>query len=500
MKHETALEGEQTEFGIKAEKVSAPNSDKAQATSQTTAGTASQAATAAEAVSQATATTSATTAAEPRLWTPLFVMIIVATLCAFMVGQGTNAGTSVYIDIIGGSSTLAGIGAAAFSGAAALTRLIAGPVIDNRGRVIVMIFGGVFLIGGTLGPVFVTDLTFFMAWRLMQGVGFAAVTTASATAAADILPMSRLGEGIGYHGLGQAFSMAIGPALALFLVHTDPAENLYLGLSAAAALSLVFSILCRYEKNPSRLPETSAYRMRWEEKQRIEKERVAASAANAAANTAANTTQATANAPEKKRLTFNSFFEKRALPGTIPMLMMTPAFGFSIYFAGVLGSSIGASNAGLYYTLSAVSMIIVRLSSKKFMDTVAPIKLCTFATVFGLIGFGMLAVASMQVLSSAASGWLFCFAGLPYGIFLGVMMPVNQTVAVKNTPPERWGATNALYLLALDVGVGIVCVIWGMLNDAMGYTVAIVCAMAFMVIAYGVAWICYPARDKKWRK
>lgn len=477
MKHKTALEGEQEQFGKKAEKVSA---------------------------------------AEPRLWTPLFVMIIVATLCAFMVGQGTNAGTSVYIDIIGGSSTLAGIGAAAFSGAAALTRLIAGPVIDNRGRVIVMIFGGVFLIGGTLGPVFVTDLTFFMAWRLMQGVGFAAVTTASATAAADILPMSRLGEGIGYHGLGQALSMAIGPALALFLVHTDPAENLYLGLSAAAILSLIFSILCRYEKNPSRLPETSAYRMRWEEKQRQENGRLASSddartasatdaastadAANATADAAncANSTEA--NAPAKKRLTFNSFFEKRALPGTIPMLVMTPAFGFSIYFAGVLGSSIGVSNAGLYYTLSAVSMVIVRLSSKKFMDTVAPIKLCTFATVFGLIGFGMLATASLQVFSPTATEWIFCIAGLPYGVFLGVMMPVNQTVAVKNTPPERWGATNALYLLALDVGVGIVCVIWGMLNDAMGYTVAIVCAMAFMVIAYLVAWICYPARDKKWRR
>lgn len=429
--------------------------------------------------------------AEPRLWTPLFVMIILATLCAFMVGQGTNAGTSVYIELIGGSSTLAGIGAAAFSGAAALTRLIAGPVIDNRGRVIVMIFGGAFLIVGTLGPVLVTNLSFFMAWRLMQGMGFAAVTTASATAAADILPMARLGEGIGYHGLGQALSMAIGPALALFLVHTDPAENLYLGLSAAAALALVFSILCRYEKRPDRLPETSAFRMRWEEKQR------AAAKASAPAGTIA---KATGGEPAKKRLTFNSFFEKRALPGTIPMLVMTPAFGFSIYFAGVLGSSLGVTNAGLYYTFSAVSMIIVRLSSKKFMDTVAPIKLSTVATAFGLVGFGMLALASMEIFSPAVTEGLFCLAGLPYGVFLGMMMPVNQTVAVKNTPPERWGATNALYLLALDVGVGIVCVIWGMLNDAMGYTVAIVAAMVFMAISYGVAWVCYPAHDKKWRK
>ena len=422
--------------------------------------------------------------ANERLWTPVFIMIIVATLCAFMVGQGTNAGTSVYVDLVGGSSTLAGIGAAVFSGAAAITRLIAGPLIDSKGRVCIMIFGGAILIAGTLGPVIVTDLDFLMLWRLLQGTGFAAVTTASATAAADILPMARLGEGIGYHGLGQALSMAIGPALALFLVHTDPAENLYLGLSAAAALAFAFSILCRYEKNPERLPKTSAYRMRWEQ-----------------ARAVASETQTNPGAkPQTAKLTLSSFFEKRALPGTVPMLIMTPAFGFSIYFAGVLGSSLGVANAGLYYTLSAVSMIAVRLNSKRFMDTVAPIKLATVATVFGLLGFGMLALASLQSLPATTTEWLFYLAGLPYGLFLGIMMPVNQTVAVKNTPPERWGATNALYLLALDVGVGIVCVAWGVLNDAFGYTVAIVCAMAFMLAAYATAWICYPARDKRWRQ
>lgn len=414
-------------------------------------------------------------ASPERLWSPLFIMIIVATLCAFMVGQGTNAGTSVYLSLKGGSSTLAGIGAAAFSGAAALTRLFAGPVIDSKGRIIVMMFGGALLIVGTLGPAFVTNLDFFMVWRLVQGVGFAAATTASATAAADILPMSRLGEGIGYHGLGQALSMAVGPALALFLVNTNPAENLYLGLSAAAILALAFAFLCRYEKKPERLPQTSAYRMRWEKEGK------------------------THAAAEKKRITLDSLFEKRALPGTIPMLVMTPAFGFSIYFAGALGSSLGVANAGLYYTLSAVSMIIVRMSSKKFMDTVAAIKLTTFATACGLLGFGMLAAASMQTFPAQATEWLFCLAGLPYGLFLGLMLPVNQTVAVKNTPPERWGVTNALYLLATDVGIGIVCVVWGMLNDAVGYTAAIACAMGAMAIAYVVAWICYPARDKKWK-
>ncbi len=443
-----------------------------------------------------------------RLWTPLFVMIIVATFCAYMVGQGANAGTSVYVEVIGGSMTLAGIGAAVFSGAAAVARLILGPVIDNKGRVIVMICGGFFLIAGTLGPTFVTDSSFLLVWRLIQGIGFAATTTASATAVADILPAARLGEGIGYHGLGQALAMAVGPALAIFLVHTDPAENLFLGLSAAAVLSLVFSIFCRYEKDPSKLPKTSAARMQWEKRQ-CEAALAAKNAADVEANsaddpTSTRPTDSPASAStDKPRVPFfhpSSFFESRALPGTIPMLMLTPVLGFNIYFAGVLGSSLGISNAGLYYTFTAVSMIVVRLNSKRFMDTVAPIKLKTVCIAFGLVGYGLLTVASLQVLSPEVNEWAFYLAGLIYGVFLGICLPLNQTVAVKNTPSERWGAANALYLLAMDVGIGVVCIIWGYLNDTVGYTVAIVCAMVFMVLAYVSAWICYPARDKQWRK
>ena len=58
---------------------------------------------------------------------------------------------------------------------------------------------------------------------------------ASATAAADVLPLSRLGEGIGYSGLGQAIAMSIGPALAIFLISTDVPENFYFGLAGCSA-------------------------------------------------------------------------------------------------------------------------------------------------------------------------------------------------------------------------------------------------------------------------
>lgn len=419
-----------------------------------------------------------------RLWSPLFIFIIIMTLCSFMVGQGLNSGTSVYLDHMGQGATLAGILAAVFSASAAVARIACGPVIDNVGRVVVMLGGALCLFVGTILPAFASDTAVFALCRILQGIGFSAATTASATAASDVLPLSRLGEGIGYYGLGQALAMSIGPALALFLVNTDPAENLYLGMSAMAALAIVFTLLCRYEKNPKRLPETSSYR------QRIEREATKAAAGEAGAAGAATTEAEAPKAPAKKEGFLKSFFEPRAVPGMLPMLVLSPAFGFGIFFMGLYGTSLGYTGAGLFYTVSAIAMIAVRLVSKAFMDRVAPFKIMTFTVLFGLIGFAMVFFAGQSEL-------LFYAAGIPYGLCLGIAIPLNQSVAVKNTPAERWGAANAIYLLASDIGIGVASAVWGVVNDAAGFSVTIICAMCCVAASLLVAWLAYPGHGLK---
>ena len=407
-----------------------------------------------------------------QLWSTTFVLVVVSTLCCFMVGQGLNSSTSVYVALYGGTAAYAGVLAAVFSGAAAVVRLLSGPLIDGRGRRIVMLAGFAVLIVGTVGPLFTHDVVPFVIFRFLQGAGFSAATTASATAAADVLPSSRMGEGIGYYGLGQAIAMSIGPAFALALVSMDPAENLFIGATAAAALGLALIFFCRYEKHPETLPEEAVYRREREEKR---------------------TRSEGAKSEGARREGFISrIFEKRALPGTLPTLMIAPAFGFVIFFVGLYGTSLGVGNAGLFYTLSAVSMIIVRLKSGAFMDRFAPIKIMPVALAFGVVAFAMLIACGTVLDSSPARDAVFYLAGIVYGPCIGIVNPLNQAVAVKNTPPERWGAANALFQLAIDVGIGCASVIWGLVNDSFGFPVTICCAMCCIVASYFVARAVYP--------
>lgn len=422
---------------------------------------------------------------DDRLWTPVFLFVIGVTLFTFLVGQGLNAGTSVYITTLGGTATYAGLLATVFSVAAAAARFICGPIVDDRGRRVAMVAGSVVMMAGTIGPLFTGDSELMILWRFLQGVGFSAATTASATAAADVLPRERLGEGIGYFGLGQALAMSVGPALSLFLVSTEPHENLFVGVTAAGALALVFSLLCRYEKNPSVLPATSAYRVRWERAQ------LDAGQGERALE------RAEGDAAPRESLV-SRVIEPKALHGALPALCIIPSVGFVIFFVGLYGTVLGVGNAGLFYTVSAVSMVTVRLKSGAFMDRVPAIKVLSAAVVCGIVGFLMLLAAG--ALEGGARSAVFYLAGLPYGLCLGVCQPLNQTIAVKCSPPERWGAANALYQLAIDVGMGASTVVWGVLNDTLGFGASLVGSIVCLLVGYGMAWLAYPPAERRWRR
>lgn len=265
----------------------------------------------------------------PKLWSLIFVLIIALTFCCFVMGQGLNSGTSVFLAGQGYGASLAGVLALVFSIAAALARLFVGPVIDNGKCSLVIIAGIAILIAGTALSAVVQGIPLFTISRLLQGVGFGAATTAASTAAASVLPQERLGEGIGYHGLGQAIAMSIGPAFALYLVGTDPSTNLYVGLALVGFAGLVIALNARYESKWQTLPSSSAYRIKMETRLELDsKDGQAPSPTTVTTSETINSEKYPEGDQVSKRTLRDSFniFEPRALPGAIPQMIMCPHF------------------------------------------------------------------------------------------------------------------------------------------------------------------------------
>lgn len=389
-----------------------------------------------------------------RLLTLVFVVLSTASFAVNLSGHNLSIGISVLLEGMNGAAVYAGIAGAVFSISAGVTRLFGGELIDSTSRIKVAVVGSAILFIGCLLPILVQGTFPVLLSRVLQGAGFSAATTAMSTMAADVLPFARLGEGIGYFNLSGALAMAIGPAMGLALAYSSIYLFSFSGILALASLALF--ALCNYEKDPLRLPPTSAYRQRFEEGLLTQVE-----------------------------CRQRGIFVRSALPASVVMLIFAPASAFSTYFAGLYGTQLEMPHAGMYYTLAAIAMILVRLAGRSFMDVVDPRVVFTCSNAFGVMAF-------VCLLLSGDFPFLYYAAGACIGVMLGIGFPLVFSVAVKATAPERWGAANALVSLAYDIGMAVGAVAWGVVRDWFGFRAVLICAGAMCLAAIMVAWRAFP--------
>lgn len=397
-----------------------------------------------------------------RLWSGDFIIILAVTLLAFVSVQGLNNGTPIYVSLLGGTNAYAGALILDFSVAAAISRLLVGRTIDARSRRSFMIGGAVLLLVGTAGVLLFPFLEAQVVFRAIQGFGFGTITTAASTATADVAPLSRLGEALGYYGLGQSLGFAIGPSLAIVLVSFAYHETLFVGMAVIALCLIVLGFSCRYESHPERLDPTCAY-----------------------ARSLKKAKEGKEQAVEKRSLIWQ-LFEKDALPGAVPMLVSCLGYAIIVSFVSKYGVQQGLAAPGVFFVCAAITMTLIRLLGGRLIDQVNPVALLVAPVVFGVICFVLLACTQGET-------W-FYVAGAFFGLSMGLAFPLFNTVAVKCAPTERRGAASALYGLANDVGIGVGSLAWGAVIDAVGHTVAFWGGAGIMVLTFVVGALVFPRK------
>ena len=389
-----------------------------------------------------------------RLWSGDFVLILVIALLSCVICQALNNGTPIYVSFGGGTNAYAGMLILEFSLMAAVARIFVGRKIDAGSRRLYMAAGAGFLLAGTVGAVVFPLLQLQVVFRAVQGVGFGTVMTAASTAAADVAPADRMGEALGYFGLGQSLGMAVGPSLAIVLMSFAWHEALFAGMAAMSVCLIALCLASSYERHPERLAETSAYR------------------------TEAGVAKAQAG------FALSSLFEREALPGAVPMVIACVGYAIIVSYVSKYGVEANVANPGLFFVCAAVTMTAVRLGGGKLIDRMRPLALLAVPVACGIVCFALLALTQ-----EAAA---FYCAGALFGLSMGLSFPLFNTVAVKCAPLERRGAASAMYGLANDLGIGVGAVIWGAVIDSLGYTVSFWGGAAMMALTFFVAAVVFP--------
>lgn len=415
------------------------------------------------------------------------MLVLVIALLSFVICQGLNNGTPIYLAELGGTNSYAGWLIMEFSLAAALSRIIMSPRMDRSSRRSVMLAGACLSLAGSLGVVACPELQAQVVLRFFQGAGFGLCTTAASTAAADIVPRKRLGEGLGYYGLGQSLGMVIGPSLAIVLVTLGYDQSpwgpvsLFVGMAALAALLVLAVLGCSYERHPERLDPTAAYRLEGR-----------GSGAGPQDGGSAGHERPSGDAEGPREGWLSRLFEPRALRGALPMAVICLGYALITNFVSKYGVEQGYASPGLFFVCAAITMTAVRLGGGRLIDGMRPLVLLIVPVACGFGCFALLALTRSLVPYYAA--------GALFGISMGIAFPLFNTVAVRCSPMERRGAATALYLLANDVGVGVGAVIGGMVIDGFGYLPAFWEGAAMMVLAFVAAAAVFPRKRQVWEE
>ncbi|MGD6957551.1 MFS transporter [Rossellomorea aquimaris] len=374
------------------------------------------------------------------LWTRSFIMLMVGNLFVFMSFQMLIPTLPPYIKSIGASGLEIGLVTTLFSIGAVLSRPFIGFMLEYRDRKPLVLIGGVSLLLITVIYPLSSVVFIFLLFRFVHGLAWGWSTTVNGTAAVDVVPKSRLGEGMGYYGLSITIGMIIAPSLGIYLFQVTTFTNLIITSSALGVIAVILLGIVHY-RTPQVVKET-----------------------------------------KKEDLKFSylgSLVEKSSWFPAFITIMVTFGYGSIVTFIVIFGEERGIQHIFLFYLCNAIMASLSRPIAGKWFDERGPKGLVLFCIVVTFIG--------MWVLSYAHSDILIIVSGILFGVGFGSLIPTLQSWTLSLTPDNRRGVANGMFFSSIDLGIGLSGLVFGVLAQYVDTGVLFQISSLFLLIALVVA-------------
>jgi len=295
--------------------------------------------------------------------------------------------------------------------ASVLVRPFSGFALDRFGRRLVFLIALLVYSFLFVGYLVALSISALLMLRFAQGLTWGFTTVAGSTVAADIVPVSKRGQGIGYFALSTTVGMSVGPLIGLFICQ----QWNFVAMFIVACIFSLASLAC-----------ASAIHMR--------KRFVVG-----------------------KRMNFewNALFDKNSVRPSANVFITMIAYGGLLSFIALYGQELGVKNASLYFLILSVGIAIARLTSGKEFDRNGPRRIITVCLVLLIVGFPVLALAKNAV--------LYFISAIIIGFGNGVIFPTFQSMVNNLADSSHRGAANSTLYTAVDLGIGLGMVMAGLI-------------------------------------
>lgn len=382
-----------------------------------------------------------------KLMNRYFVLLLITGICLNLDHNLMTNSVTLYLTHLGKSTGISGLIGIPFAIAAIISRIVGGYLTDHLGRRVTMaagcfIFGLTVIFFGLTGSV---ALLFIL--RAVHGVGYSLANTPMSAATMDVCPPEKQKQASGLFYLPFAVSLSVSGAVSVIFAEKGLFREFYLVLGAVLLVGGVIALACNYEK-------LIDFR---------------------------------APSGEKKYRGLSAFFDKGAIPAAILSVIgcFSTAFlnSFILLYASEQGFDSSGVNTGLFFTVTAVIMLVMNLSVdailKKLSETVV------LAVIFVLLAVGFV----VQSITGSVAGYFIL--AVCYGVFSGLAFPLFYSLALRDALPERRGAASGTVLVANDIGIGLGSAAWGVVIGFAGYSASLVIVAAVLVLGAVYAVVHY---------
>ncbi|MCY8521170.1 MFS transporter [Bacillus atrophaeus] len=371
--------------------------------------------------------------AEP-IWTKDFIMVVLVNLFVFVFFYTFLAVLPIYmIQELGGTESQGGLLISLFLLSAIITRPFSGPIIERFGKKRMAVIAlAVFALSSFLYMP-IHDFYLLLALRFFQGIWFSILTTVTGAIAADIIPMKRRGEGLGYFAMSMNLAMAIGPFLGLSLVKVISFPVFFTIFAVFISLGFFVTLLIKIPKGTE--TGTTVF-----------------------------------------RFSFSDMFEKGALKIALVGLFISFCYSSVTSFLSVYAKSIDLLNiSGYFFVCFAVTMMLARPFTGKLFDRVGP----------GIVIYPSILIFSVGLclLSFTNSGWMLLLSGAVIGLGYGSIVPCMQTLAIQNSPAHRSGFATATFFTFFDTGIAAGSYVFGLFVASAGFHAIYLSAGLFVLVS-----------------
>ena len=352
------------------------------------------------------------------IWTRAFCLMFISSIAFNMGLEMSNSLTAIYASRLGATADMVGFVASSYAMTALVFRLISASVIDTFNRKYLVLFAAVALAVAFWGFGISDSIPKLIGFRLLQGCAMAFGNACCLAIVADMLPKDKYSSGLGYYSLAQVVCGAIGPSVGLALVAQVDFRMTFSLTSCFMLLAAFFILLVKINFKRTK----------------------------------------------KFSLSIRNIIATEALlPLGIQFLSSmggTSVWAFLFVYAGYRGIS---GNIGLYYTISAIAMLISRPLFGRLTDRYGLVKVVAPAMLFN--------IATLMIICYSTTIAGFFVAAVVTAFGQGACGPALQALTMKSVPSDRRGAASSTMYICWDLSSILSAIIAGQIVRYCGYTV-----------------------------